>query len=287
VSILLGIGSLQPIHVPRWLSLFDSLRGLPGFRSLEVTGRYWGFLSVPVCLLAAGAVCRYLDERPRPARLPQVMALLLTLQLVVETQAFIGSWSAARRREPISTAALFRGSTQEVAFVMKGARLQGDLVAPTRGVLDCYDHDDFIRARIRPGAPVVEGPASVAGSFEGWSDVALQWTSSLPQSETHSVSRASLIVNQAWHPYWSADRCRTIHDGLNRLALDCSATEMRSGAARLHFEDPLSTIAARVSKVAWAVWIAVTGCLLLLQVCIHARDQAQRGGTLSRSDARW
>ena len=62
VSIILGMGSLKPLHIPTWLSPFDILRPLPGFRSMGVTGRYWGFLALPLSLLGAAALWRFVCE---------------------------------------------------------------------------------------------------------------------------------------------------------------------------------------------------------------------------------
>jgi hypothetical protein len=62
VSIVLGMGSLKVLHVPSWLSPFDLLRPLPGFRSMGVTGRYWGFLALPLSLLSAMATRSVMPE---------------------------------------------------------------------------------------------------------------------------------------------------------------------------------------------------------------------------------
>jgi len=65
ISIWLGMGSLRAAHLPLWLSPFDWLRPLPGFRSIGVTGRFWGFLALPLSLLAAAALWRYLHAEQR------------------------------------------------------------------------------------------------------------------------------------------------------------------------------------------------------------------------------
>ncbi|MEP7242587.1 MAG: hypothetical protein ABI885_02770 [Gammaproteobacteria bacterium] len=271
VSVVLGIGSLRPLHVPLWLSLFDLLRPLPGFRSLEVTGRYWGFLSVPLCLFAAKAICRYLDERPRHHLLPQVMASLLLLQFAIESEAFISPWSGSRHYQPVPTASLFRDRSEQIAFVLKGVRSQGELITPTRGVLDCYDHDDFIHARIEPGAPLALGAASVMATFESWNAIVLHWAPGPPVAPGTSAGTTRFIVNQAWHPDWSANVCVPGREEHNRLALDCSATDLQARGARLQFENHLSTLGARVSKFAWAAWLLLTGTVLALRVRLVPR----------------
>ena len=77
VALWLGMGSLAAIGVPRILSPFDWLRDLPGFRSMGVTGRYWGFLALPLALLGAVALFRAASQEPR--RRFRVLAVLLFL----------------------------------------------------------------------------------------------------------------------------------------------------------------------------------------------------------------
>jgi hypothetical protein len=149
---------------------------------------------------------------------------------------------------------------------LKGTRLQGELITPTRGVLDCYDHDDFIHARIAPGAPLAQGRGSPTARFETWNDIALHWKPRPSGMTARAGASDTLIVNQAWHPDWSANVCVTRQDERNRLALDCSARELQLGSARLHFESRVGTLGAHVSQWAWGVWLLLTGTLLAIRV---------------------
>ena len=64
-SIILGMGSLKALHIPTWFSPFDLLRPFPCFRSLGVTGRYWGFLALSLSLMSAVALWKLAaDLRP-------------------------------------------------------------------------------------------------------------------------------------------------------------------------------------------------------------------------------
>jgi hypothetical protein len=274
VSVVLGTGSLRALNVPAWASPFDLLRPLPGFRSLDVTGRYWGFLSIPLCLFAAKAICQYLDEQPRHHLLPRVMSLLLLLQLTIECEAFISPWYDARSYHAIPTASLFRGAGEKVPLVLKGDRLQGELITPVRGVLDCYDHDDFIRAGIEPGSPLVQGLGSATTRFNTWSQIALDWRPGPSAVAASAAGGGRLIVNQAWHPDWRANVCVTRRDERNRLALDCSADELESGSARLYFEDRVSSLGASVSQRAWAIWLLLTGPLLAISARLRFAPSA-------------
>src|SRR5262249_55275528 len=81
VAFGLGMGSLRSNHAPPAVSLFDLLRPLPGFRSMGVTGRHWGFLAIPLSLLCAGALWCFLAERSRGPRVWICLSLALLLQL--------------------------------------------------------------------------------------------------------------------------------------------------------------------------------------------------------------
>jgi hypothetical protein len=80
-SLVLGMGSLTSLHVPIWLSPFDALRPLPGFRSIGVTGRYWGFLALPLSLLGAAALWKFAAESPPGWRLHACLGVAVALQL--------------------------------------------------------------------------------------------------------------------------------------------------------------------------------------------------------------
>lgn len=261
VSVVLGMGSLRSLHVPVWLSPFDLLRPLPGFRSLEVTARYWGILCIPLTLYSAWAICRFLDESPPHPRRAHVMSLLLLLQLTVASEALISSWRDARPYRASPIASVFRGGAQRVEYVLKGPRLQGELITPTRGVLDCYDHDDFVRASFDPGDTLIAARFPIEAGFENWSTIAIRWD---PAVVPAGLGSERLTVNQAWHPFWRSDHCRIGRDASNRIELDCSATDLRAGFLRLRFFDAVADRAATISRSAWCAWlVSVAGWMTL------------------------
>src|SRR5262245_24546588 len=81
ISIWMGMGSLHAIDIPAALSPFDWLRQLPGFRSMWVTGRYWGFLALPLSLLGAAALRRFAFALPDARSLQRWMVCALLVQL--------------------------------------------------------------------------------------------------------------------------------------------------------------------------------------------------------------
>ena len=83
VSICLGMGSLHSLGLPVWLSPFDWIRPLPGFRSIGATGRYWGFLALPLSLAATEmAICRYTKDAPEGPRKTLLLGAALLTQLI-------------------------------------------------------------------------------------------------------------------------------------------------------------------------------------------------------------
>src|SRR5207245_3240484 len=67
----------------------------------------------------------------------------------------------------------FLDKPQHIRYVVRGTHMQGELITPTRGVLDCYDMDDFVHAEMAPGSTLIKaaqtnsGATMPAGSFSG------------------------------------------------------------------------------------------------------------------------
>jgi len=76
---------------------FDWLRPLPGFRSMGVTGRFWGFLALPLSLLAAAALWRYLHAEPRSRNRTLLLGGALLTQLLFQGESLVSAWWPSRR----------------------------------------------------------------------------------------------------------------------------------------------------------------------------------------------
>jgi hypothetical protein len=289
-SVLLGMGSLKLVHVPAWLSPFDLLRSLPGFRSIDVTGRYWGFLALPLSLLSAAALWKTAARLQKGWRLHVCLGLVLLFQLAFQSQTLSAHWidSAAYREVPGH--AYFGHGPEAIDYVLADKHLQGEVISPTRGVCDCYDMDDFTRARTEPGPDLVlqvmnngrpiPHPIHISASFGSWSDIRLIAgcdADGAARCATALLGRIQLILKQAYHRNWRAAGCETQATPTGNLLLDCPAGHLLEGPVELIFRDPLSDRAAWVSTLSWKICLAMTVGLALLAGCtatVRARRPA-------------
>jgi len=295
VSIVLGMGSLKVLHVPIWLSPFDSLRHLPGFRSIGVTGRYWGFLTLPLSLLSAVALWKYVAEFGEGRRLHVCLSLALIFQLGFQAETLGALWLHSPHFTLASHRDYFRHGPEDIDYVaIQDNHLQGQVIAPTRGVSNCYDMDDFIRAETGSGNDLVmrvmqEGkpshaPTPIHARFSTWSHIRLAADcpssgedSSCPASPT---ARMQVVLRQAYHPFWNAPGCDTYSSRHGNLIVDCPASRMRAGTIELDFRDATSDVAARISTTTWKSWLLATATIMLSWFAIGMRIRGRaRGGS--------
>jgi hypothetical protein len=288
VSIVLGMGSLRPLHVPAILSPFDLLRPLPGFRSLGVTGRYWGFLALPLSLWGAAVLWRFCAQDIPTWRLRTLLGSMIVLQLGFQLETVLAQWLPSRTYhvdEAPPRNAFDR--PQDIRYVARGAHVQGEFITPTQGVLDCYDMDDFRHAEMEPGSTLIKaaqtdsGEAMTAGSFSGqfatWSHIILSQT---PDTGVPGTS-VRLVLWQAYHPYWQAQSCTTEAAEKGNLVLHCPAASFKTHGVNLLFNDRLSEVAAAVSRFAWQAWTWTLALVVLGHVTMSrapaasASDKAQ------------
>ena len=278
VSIVLGMGSLKPLHIPLWLSPFDLLRPLPGFRSIGVTGRYWGFLALPLSLLAAAALWRFATEHHDPKRVRLWLSFALLLQLGFQTETVLGHWMFSEQYRPRAFRSAFRHGMEDIEYVRSKPGLQGEFITPTRGVVDCYDEDDFIKADVGPGrqlvkrvlqdGKVIEPQGVFQAGFVTWSHIRLR-SQNLPPIIDAPLSKPAhvqVVLNQAFHPFWQAAGCQTARTDHGNLIVDCPMARLRDAPVDLEFNDALSEFAATISTRAWGLWMAAIGGLCFLGI---------------------
>lgn len=282
-SVWLGMGSLQLVHVPRWLSPFDLLRPLPGFRSIGVTGRYWGFLALPLSLLGAGALWSFLATRPGRLKTVLWVGLALVTQLGAQTTALLAQHIRGYSYHPVDWKAV-ASEGRPVEFILSGSRFQGELITPARAVIDCYDEDDIPRADVAAGTGLVrsvqvsEGSGlegiGVFGRFETWSRIRIQTDS--PGDDLSATAPGSTVevqLNQAYHPGWTAPRGRLLAGPGKLLTLQCEASVLRRGPVDLQFHDPVSSLGWEVSQLAWASWCGALAGLLATGAILRRRRE--------------
>jgi hypothetical protein len=279
VSMVLGMGSLKGLHVPTWLSPFDTLRPFPGFRSIGVTGRYWGFLALPLSLLSAAALWKYVAEFGEGWRLHVGLGLALIFQLGFQAETLAALWLHTPHYRLASRGNYFRHGLEDIDYVaIKDDDLQGQVIAPTHGVSDCYDMDDFIRAETGSGKNLVmrvmqertssSGATTVHARFSTWSHIRLAVDCPLSGDGSSCVTspagRMQVVLRQAYHPLWNAPGCDTYASMRGNLIVDCPASRVREGAIELDFRDATSDMAAHISTTAWKAWLLAAASLALI-----------------------
>jgi len=287
MSIVLGMGSLKSLHVPTWLSPFDILRPLPGFRSIGVTGRFWGFLALPLSLLGAAALWRFVSEAHLHKHWRIWLGAAFVFQFAFQSETVMSQWLGTSIYKAVPMAGQFRHGPEEVEYVATDeSRLQGDVITPTRGVLNCYDMDDFIRADATPGNKIVRAifgdartqtDTDVRGRFVNWNHVQVDMQSSqLVANESGSTKRFQVVLNQAFNSSWRANGCDTIRGDSGNLILDCPADRIQQGPIDAVFHNELSSRAASVSLGAWRLWLLLTAGALCALLLTHAEFSLRR-----------
>jgi len=278
ISIWLGMGSLHAAHLPVWLSPFDWLRPLPGFRSMGVTGRFWGFLALPLSLLAAAALWRYVHTEPHSRYRTMLLGGALLTQLAFQGESLVSAWWPSRAYEPVPLQGLYSGKLQQVEMVAKPSDTatnphhQGELVSPVRGVVNCYDMDDFARAPVHPGTSLIRNigvagsqpplPTALEAGFVTWNRIRIH----APPLAAGSFANAAdpfvhITLNQAYHTGWSSQDCELTRADQGNLVANCPQLTLQAKPVDLVFFDPVSALGARVSLRAVPL---TTGAMLAL-----------------------
>jgi hypothetical protein len=289
VSIWLGMGSLHVAHIPVWLSPFDWLRPLPGFRSMNVTGRFWGFLALPLSLLAAAALWRFIHTGPPTRRRTLLIGSAFLIQIVFQGESAISAWWPSRLYAPPTVNGVFNGSPQQIAAVRladspRTTTQQGAVISPTTAVVDCYDMDDFTRADVNTGtnlikdvradAAIARPNTSLAAGFVTWNRIRIQdsQTTAPVARDTHPDPVLHIVLNQAFHTQWSSPDCELTRGERGNLVANCPAQSLHGRSVDLVFSDPVSDLGMRTSLRSGAV-VAVAFTLLGLMSLMPKRRE--------------
>ena len=288
VSLVLAMGSLTAVHIPVWLSPFDWLRPLPGFRSLDVTGRFAGFLALPLAMLGAVAVWNFISESPPSRRLAFMIAALFIFQFSYQVEPMVRMWSSARLHQTPGLAGIYDHGAQEIHYVLKAERLQGELITPTQGVIDCYDMDDIAHASIQQGPALVQtmtlngilvsdGPRA---DFVTWNHIRIaQWPRS-PDTGSQPVSAngpVEIVLNQSYDRHWQAAGGEIAGSPSGNMVLRCDSSRLRRGPMEMIFADPVSALGAEISARSWTAWIAAMGLWAICFMAWHRKEGWSKG----------
>lgn len=277
-SVVLGMGSLELLHVPAWLSPFDLLRSLPGFRSVNVTGRYWGFLALPLSLLSAAALCKTAAELQKGWRLHLYLGLVLLFQLGFQSETLSEHWIHSATYRELPTHAYFSHGPEPIDYInVPDEHLQGEVISPTRGVCNCYDMDDFTRAQIAPGKDLISQvmsdgrpitrPTRLTADFRSWNNIRILGGCDAGGTAGCTIARlgrVQIVLQQAYHSDWRVSGCGTTATVTGNLLLDCPAGRLLAGPIEVVFRDSLSTRAAWVSARSWEICLSATVVLPLV-----------------------
>jgi hypothetical protein len=290
VSIWLGMGSLRLAHVPLWLSPFDWLRPLPGFRSIGVTGRYWGFLALPLSLLAAAALSRYANlERPT-RRSANVIACAFLIQIGFQGESLLSAWWPSRVHQPVALEGMFNGRLQQITAVENPStdsnpHQQGEYISPTRAVVNCYDMDSFTRAEMHTGNQLIktlhmdgtaQPAATLQAGFMTWNRMRIAAATEAAEplnAATRDDSMLQIELNQAYHAGWRSTHCALTRSARDNLVANCPARDLQAGSIDLVFFEPVSELGKQVSIRA-AIAVSIASSLLALLALVPKRRTA-------------
>jgi hypothetical protein len=291
ICIWLGMGSLRVAHLPVWISPFDWLRSLPGFRSIGVTGRFWGFLALPLSLLAAAALWRYAATEPPSRRKALLLAAVFLTQLGFQSESLLAAWWPSYVYEQISLRGIFTGAPERIEAVQNpntaaNPRFQGELITPVRAVTNCYDMDDFEHASVHGGTNLIKDiradasgatpAAPLQAGFVTWNRIRIGSPAPTIRASTASVLRIEL--NQAYHARWTSAHCTLTRGDQGNLVASCPVEDLRSGPVDLVFFDPISDLGMRVSVRAATVLGPAMLMLALLNAIPKRREAAVTSG---------
>ena len=274
------MGSLRLAHVPVWLSPFDWLRALPGFRSIGVTGRFWGFLALPLSLLAASALWRYAHSEPWTQRSAVLVASAFLIQMGFQGESLVAAWWPSHIQPEFATEGLFDGKLERITMVQNPGtatdpHMQGEVISPLRAVANCYDMDNFTRAPVHSGTNLIKtlqrDTAPLEAGFMTWNRIRILKAASAP-SGLHEIGLRDPVfhieLNQAFHTGWHSTSCALERGTEGNLVASCPAKDLDAGPVDLVFSDPVSDLGARVSLAAapvLGIWIALVTLGLALR----------------------
>jgi hypothetical protein len=288
VALLLGVGSLTAIGLPRFLSPFDLLRPLPGFRSIGITGRFWFFLALPLALWCAVAVADYARSRVSRRRLAATMIAILALQIGFQIEGLASHLLESDAPTPVEMQGLFEGEAERIEVVEIGDTPQSKTITPRRAALDCYNNADFERPDLVPGNTLVRTaelagaatpvePLGLVGLFPTWSSILLR---SSPAAATSPAPDAEVAItlNHAFHPFWTPSAGRVFRTPEGNLAIEVSSASLAHDGVLLRFRDEASDRGLVIAQRAWAIWLAAVAVLLPLTMRASRRHSRRALG---------
>jgi hypothetical protein len=249
VTFVLGLGAWRALA--SWMppGPFDLLHDLPGFRAVGIPARLWGYLALPLALASAIAIRRLEGEtaagRPRRALWSALFVFTLGFQLFSIALPFVSPIG----REVVEPAPLPRAITtiQNVAEPEPGS--QAAELKPTTDLINAYNGHDYLQGKIVAGSALVleardgdGSPLSVTAHWNGWDQIHL----TLPAGARPG---AMVILNENFHPRWSAAGAVVTRNKTGNLCLRLHAPVRPGAVLDLTFRDVFSILGSQVSRL--------------------------------------
>ena len=246
VTFVIGLGAFRALSP--WLppGPFDLLHALPGFRTVNIPSRFWGYLALPLALAGAVAIRRFETAPWAGARTRLVWALLFLFALPFQVVSLASPFLNRLGRGPVP-ARMVAAPIRTIVNVEGPVASQALALAPDVGIIQAYNLHDYIRGAVVPGQELIrpsadDGAPGARAEWRDWSEILV----TLPAGGGPGV----IVLNQNFHPTWRATPGEAARDGAGNLVLRLPVAVPAGTTVRLWFRDEWSVRGASVSRVA-------------------------------------
>ena len=260
LCLVLGLGAWTTLA--SWLppGPFDLLRKLPGFETIGIPARFWGYLALPLSLAAAVALSSLESDacplRPRRALWAGVFVFTLGFQALSLAPPFLSE----RGRRYLSVPRM-PSEVRRIENMPGPVTDQAMHLTPTRGVLEAYNNHDYVQGAIAPGSELVrqtrwtagDPPLVATAEWDGWSTIVV----TLPEGG----GPGAVILNQNFHPRWRSSAGAATQSRRGNLALRLSRHVPPGTTIRLRFRDEASLLGKRISRISAWVFLAAAAAV--------------------------
>jgi len=187
----------------------------------------------------------------------------LVTQLAFQGESLVSAWWPSRAYEQVPLQGLYSGKLQHLEMVVNpntrtSPHLQGELVSPARGVINCYDMDDFARAPVHPGTSLIRSirvtgsqapvPPALEAGLVTWNRIRIEAPIlTAASSGNYADPLFHITLNQAYHTGWSSPDCGLTRGDQGNLVANCPRQILQAKPVDLVFFDPVSDLGMRVS----------------------------------------
>jgi hypothetical protein len=275
-TFVIGLGAWKALA--DWLppGPFDLLHQLPGFESVGIPGRFWGYLALPLALAAAVAL-QALEEdtcpaHPRRLLWTGVFVFTLAFQATSLAEPFLSQKGRRHLR-----AAKLPAEIHRIENVGGPVSSQSQQMTPTRGLIQAYNNHDYVHGTIAPGAELVRQtrwtrggpPLNARAEWDGWNKIVV----TLPDGG----GPGAVIFNQNFHSLWRSSAAAVTRNRRGNLALRLAQPVPPGTTITLRFRDENSILGKKISRIAAYLFLAAAAVVGALVFADRRRARATRG----------